>query len=155
MGIGSMVTSTGYAYDSQGEWKKRKITGLVTEIAFAAVCAHEKNPATIIVKTALELAGSDRGTGIGSLNVKDVAMDPNQRRRNIPLEQRHFPTGSVPEMPSGWLEDVAAIKEVFNTKESRRWEYAVQHEGWVFNMRNALQIPRCSYATDKKGLGPS
>ncbi len=139
MGIGSLVVAKTHGYNHKNEWGLHNVAALVTRVDFDSIDAHSHSIAVLELSTNSQLKGqSSYGGALRNLNLD--AMD----HANI-IERR--PSGSVPPMPNGWLENFAPMKQVFSTKEQRAYTYAWQTDSWTDNIRQQLNIPKCAYTS--------
>lgn len=148
VGIGSMIVQRnrrGYLPD--GSYGLSDVTGLITKIDWDQIDAHQEGR-PVVIKTNAQLRG-DSGyytpsipdMQLGELAKAETALSPNLSV---------IPSGHVPPMPKGWLNDVKPIKEVFSTKDTRPWAYEYEDsDEWRGQIRADLGLPRCAYAEQR------
>ena len=140
MGIGSMIVGKTQGYKGKGNWGIHTVTALVTGVDFNIIEAGRTAFRPISVKTSAELTGVVHGLTVRNLSLDDLNVGPD----NHMILSTH-PTGSIPSIPAGWLNDFKPIKEVFDTKDPRPYVYQWSGQEWVENARSELGIPKCAY----------
>ena len=140
VGVGSMVIANARGYNDAGEWGTHRVIGLVTSVNYEQIDAHTTDPSVIVVKTNAQMKGANdsyRNTHISPLRLTDCQES-----------ERHtvLPSGAIPQPGADWVDSIKPIKEVFDTKEDRRWDYKWNDESWVVEQRAALDIPIDTYA---------
>lgn len=145
VGIGSMVVMRNQrGYKPDGSYGSMNVTGLITAIHWNLIDGHgEGRP--IVTTSNDRLKGGD---GYYTPRLPDMMLDTvrsadTATHRNLTV----IPSGHVPEMPTGWLEDFKSIKEVFDTKDSRSFDYQWSDHATIVQAREELGLPKCAYSS--------
>ena len=144
-GVGSMVVNRNVSgYFPDGSYGTQTVTGLITGINWDAIDGHsEQRP--IIVKSNADLKGQQGyyAHRLSRLNVDHVMSADTAINRNLSV----IPSGHIPDMPAGWLDDVKPIKEVFETSEGRPYDYKYSDHPEIVQARADLGLPNCAYSS--------
>ena len=147
-GIGSMVIKKTHGYNKANEWGPITITGLITEIEWYAIDAHNVPAHAIVAKSNDEINGrkarygSDGRNGIGRL-----PLDWLTGHKSEHADYTCLPSNHTPEPPSDWFTKMRDIKSVFSTSDERPSSYKYDSsDRWHTQVREELGLPTCAYS---------
>lgn len=144
-GVGSMVIQRNVrGYNPDGSYGTMTLTGLVTEIHWDMIDGHhEQRP--LGVKSNADLKGQKGyySHRLSGLNIDQVMNQGSSVARDLTV----IPSGHVPDMPAGWVDDVKPIKEVFDTSDGRPYDYKYSDQPEIVQARADLGLPSCAYSS--------
>ena len=140
IGIGTMVIKDTYGYNSKGEYGKVKVAGLITSIDWERIGAHSSGDCFVIESNS-------------SISGKTIRYGEHFNNATLEVLTSKFsdnagcvmPSGAVPSPPANWLSGAPSIKDVFDTKEKRPWNYKHSLDRWQTVIREQLGLPLDAY----------